>query len=162
MYQLRPVEELEQELYDRAVTVVEGRLPNGLKGLYHNDRIRSLIVLTSGLTEPERLSVLAEEAGHYHTSAGNILHLDDVLCRRMENRARAWAYERLVPPEGLITAWNDYVRTPWELAEYFSVTEEFVTAALEHYARKHFPEWHIDRYRVTFEPFHVAKHQPER
>jgi len=161
MQLLNAIEELEQELYFNAVKIVEGDLPYGLKGIYHNDRLRGLIVLTTGLPGPERLSVLAEEAGHYYTTIGNILSLDQALSRKLERRARGWACERLVPPEGIITAWYDYVRTPWELAEYFGVTHRFFADAITYYQQKHAPAWHVDEYMIIFEPFSVAKHQPQ-
>lgn len=157
MSQLSTIELLEQELYDNAVPVFEGCLPRGLKGIYTNDKTRGFIVLSNDLTGPERLSVLAEEAGHYYTSSGNILYLDEVLCRRLERRARGWAYEQLVPPQKLIKAWQSCDRTSWEMAEYCDVPEDFFLAAIEYYRQKHWPVWRTEGYEITFEPFNIIE-----
>ena len=154
------LETLEQELHDHDVPVVCVKPPRGLKGLYWDNRKSHLIVLSPEMeTNAERLSVLAEEAGHYYTSAGNILYLrrDNVLNRQQERRARAWAYKRLVPPEGIISAWLRYIRTPWEFAEYFGVTEAFFRAAIAYYKQKHELVWHVGQYVITFEPFDILE-----
>lgn len=101
--------------------------------------------------------MLAEEAGHYHTSTGDILSLDDAWSRKQELRARAWAYDQYAGPEKLIIAWRDGIRTPWELAEYLGVTEEFLIAALKYYAGKYGPVWHVDKYLIGFEPFTIKE-----
>lgn len=152
------LEILEQELYAHDVPVVCIKLPRSLYGLYWGNRKAHMIVLSPDLeTNAERLCVLAEEAGHFYTSAGNILALNEAMNRKQERRARAWAYERLVPPEGIISAWMQHIRTPWELAEHFGVTEQFFNAAIEYYKSKHWPAWHIDRYVISFEPFEIKE-----
>jgi Zn-dependent peptidase ImmA (M78 family) len=157
---MTPLEALEQELHNHNVPVVHNTLPYRLQGLYWSDTRARFIILSPDLgTSAERLCVLAEEAGHFHTSSGNILHLrrDKVLNRQQERRARAWAYKRLVPPEEIITAWLKHIRTPWELAEHFGVTEKFFHAAIVYYRCKHWPAWHVDRYVISFEPFEIKE-----
>lgn len=47
-------------------------------------------------TQPEKACVLAEELGHYYTSTGNILDMEDVRNRKQELRARFWAYNKQI------------------------------------------------------------------
>lgn len=155
---MTPLEMLEQDLYDRGIPIAYAPIPAGVRGFYHAYGDERLIVLSNALqTSAERLSVLAEEAGHYHTSTGDILSLDDVWSRKQELRARAWAYDRYAGPEKLIKAWREGIRTPWELAEYLDVTEEFLIAALKYYAGKYGPIWHVDKYLIGFEPFAIRE-----
>ncbi len=149
-------EKIEQDLYDNNVFLVYEDMPAGIKGLYWGDEKDFLVIISQALsTNAERLCVLAEEAGHYYTSTGNILDLNNIMHRKQERRARVWAYERLVTPEKLIRGWLDYIRTPWDLADYCGVTGAFLTQALEYYRQKHWPTWHVDKYEISFEPFNI-------
>lgn len=53
--------------------------------------------------------------------------------QKYENRANKWAYKKLVPQDELAEACLQGYREPWELAEYFGVTEFFLRNALEFY-----------------------------
>ncbi|MFZ5975237.1 MAG: ImmA/IrrE family metallo-endopeptidase [Bacillota bacterium] len=155
---INTLEALEQELVDQDITIVQESMPTKAKGIYWSNEAERYILISNDVsTKAEHLCVLAEEAGHFYTSDGNILSLDDVMKRRQERRARGWAYERLVPPENLITAWRDGIRTFWETTEYLGVTGEFLAASLEYYKQKHWPVWHVDQYEITFEPFDIKK-----
>lgn len=155
---LSAIEVLEQELFDRNVRVVCDSIPKEVKGLYWDNEDEFIIIISRDLgTNAERLSVLAEEAGHHFTSTGNILGLDDVMQRRQERRARGWAYEQLVSPEKLIKAWQNCDRTSWEMAEYCDVPEDFFLAAIEYYRQKYWPALRVDGYEITFEPFNIKK-----
>ena len=83
-------------------------------------------------TNAEEKVHLAHELGHCET--GSFYSLDSPLEIRQknENRADRWAINRLVPADEL----NFIIQTvsqPWELAEYFDVTEEFILKAIEYY-----------------------------
>ena len=93
--------------------------------------------------DPWYLSTLAEEKvklGHElgHCSTGSFYHEDAALDVRQkhENRANQWAYQKLVPEDELMRAVLHGYREPWELAEYFDVTEPFMRGAIEYYHRK--------------------------
>jgi len=58
--------------------------------------------------------------------------MSETMCRKQERHARDWAYEQHILPEGVITAWNDFVRAPRELTEYFGVMEQFYWAAIDY------------------------------
>ena len=81
--------------------------------------------------DPWRMSTLADEKvklahemGHCETGAF------------YENRANKWAYKKLVPQDELAEACLQGYREPWELAEYFGVTEDFLRGALKYYQER--------------------------
>ena len=74
--------------------------------------------------DPWRMSTLADEKvklahelGHCETGS-------------FYNR---WAYKKLVPEDELRKAIQQGYQEPWELAEYFNVTEPFLRSALDYY-----------------------------
>ena len=124
-----------------------------VKGLYC-DRI---IGINKGMTTAEKACILAEELGHYHTSAGNILDQEQLANRKLEKRARRWGYEKLVPLDKLIEAFNAGVQNRHDLTEYLDVTEKFLLAALKHYQEKHGKYRRVGNYIIVFEPLMVFR-----
>lgn len=53
-----------------------------------------------------------------------------------EYKANVWAVKFLVPWDELHEAIHNGITEPWELAEYFSVTEAFIELALEYYLER--------------------------
>ena len=53
-----------------------------------------------------------------------------------EYKANVWAVKFLVPWDVLREAIHNGIIEPWELAEYFSVTEAFINLALEYYLER--------------------------
>lgn len=53
-----------------------------------------------------------------------------------EYKANVWAVKFLVPWDELHEAIHNGITEPWELAEYFSVTEAFINLALEYYVER--------------------------
>lgn len=47
-------------------------------------------------TNTEKKCVLAEELGHYYTTVGKIISQSCTAERKQEQRARLWAYDKLV------------------------------------------------------------------
>lgn len=77
-------------------------------------------------------TVLAEEIGHYFTTAGEAIprpyfhHIDRVLVGKSEYQAAVWAAKYLMPRDKFEKAIKKGIIQPWELAEYFIVDEEIV------------------------------------
>ncbi len=91
------------------------------------------IWINEKLPSCKKFSVLAEEIGHYKTSAGNILDQDDTANRKQELTARKWAYEKIVPVDKIVAAIDSGYDEVWNLAEQFDVDEDFMREALKHY-----------------------------
>lgn len=76
---------------------------------------------------------LAHELGHCATGAFyNQYSTHDVRARH-ELRADKWAIRRLIPKDELDAAVADGYTKPWELAEHFGVTEDFMRKAIHWY-----------------------------
>ena len=84
-------------------------------------------------TEKE-IVCLAHELGHCRTgSFYNCFAARDIR-QRHENHADKWAIKKLIPQDELDQAISDGYTEPWELAEHFGVTEDFLRKAVCWYA----------------------------
>ena len=119
-------EALLEEAYQKGLTVIEKYpfLSSRIRGLCCEDTIALNAQID---TEAERTVVLCEELAH----AGQV---GNGLCdSRLERRAREQSFDRLISPEGLVHAYLCGCRKPWELAEHFGVTEQFMKKAVCYY-----------------------------
>lgn len=122
------------EAHKERVRVVHQPFRGKIKGLYHDN----VIAISSNLqTTAEKACILAEELGHHHTSAGDILDQAPIANRRQEQKARRWAYEKLIPLDRLMAAYSAGISTRHEMASFFNVTEAFLISALKHYMAKY-------------------------
>ena len=78
----------------------------------------------------EELTHLGHELGHCLTGSFYNVYSPFDLRRRHENRADKWAVRTLIPAQALDEAVAEGVCSLWELAEHFSVTEEFMRKAV--------------------------------
>lgn len=128
---------------------------NDLKGLYTDN---SIAISDKIETENEKTCVLAEELGHYYTSTGNILKQNDFNNRKQEQNARAWAYEKLIPLNSLIEAFENGCETLFEYAEKIGVTESFLKSAMEYFKSKYGCCKKVGNYTLIFFPnYNIVK-----
>lgn len=121
---------------------------DGLKGLYFNGNI----AIEETLLNSEKNCVLAEELGHYYTTSGNILDLNNTSNRKQELRARAWAYDKLIGFSGIISCFEAGCRNLYEMAEHLEVTEEFFKETIDRYRQKYGAFATVKNYIIYFEP----------
>lgn len=142
-------EEMQQEY--PAVNVVEMDLSEvkGLKGLCVDDNIA---IRQDIRTQTEKSCVLAEELGHYHTTYGDILDLDNVQNRKQEFRARMWGYNLKIGLLGIVRAYKKGCRNLSEMAEELDVTEEYLLEALKAYRSKFGTCTTADGHVIYFDP----------
>lgn len=138
--------------YDKKVEIYE--VDMNIKGLYADGIIAISKRLGSSI---EKVCILAEELGHYHTSAGDILDQSKIENRKQEKRARNWAYEKLVPLARIVQAYKSGVSNRYEMAEFLEVTEEFLDAAIHRYKEKYGLFAPLDNYIVYFDPLTVVE-----
>lgn len=113
--------------YDERLCIEERDMKND--GLYGD----GCVWIRRSMSSARKACILAEEIGHYETSSGDILDQRDPNNVKQENKARRWAFEKLLPEENIyLAAMNGYVTT-WDIADYFDLDEEFVKAALRYY-----------------------------
>lgn len=136
------------------VYIYEKVLNRNIKGLQADN----VIWINKGIpTKREKLTILAEELGHYHTSYGNILDQSCVQNKKQELRARQWAYKKLFPLCKIVQAHKKGVRNKYELAEYIGVTEDFVEAALKRYQDKYGDVVDYEGVTICFNPLGVVE-----
>lgn len=76
---------------------------------------------------------LAHELGHCETGAFYNRYSTYDLIGRQEYKADKWAIKKLIPADELKDAFIHGITEPWDLAEYFNVTEDFIVKAVEYY-----------------------------
>ena len=113
------------------------------------------VAIRNSLTTIQKKCVLAEELGHHHTTSGDIIKQNTVLDRKQEEKARLWAYDKLVGLIGIINAYKAGCRNRYEIAEYLDVDESFLTDALKRYRAKYGVFTTIDSYIRVYESFSV-------
>lgn len=91
------------------------------------------ITLSKTLQGKEEKEVLAHELGHCEYGGTYNRHSPYDISAKAERRADKWAYHKLVPPGELREAFGMGVIEPWDLAERFEVSDEFMMKALEYY-----------------------------
>ena len=103
-------------------------------------------------TQTAKACVLAEELGHYFTSAGNILNQDSTDARKQERRARAWAYDLQVGLDGLIAAAEHGCTSDYEAAEYLDVPVQFLRDCINNYHQRFGTRTHYHGYTIELDP----------
>ncbi len=87
-------------------------------------------------TKAEERVCLAHELAHCVQSAFYTGCSPFELRERYEYRADKWAIQKLIPFDRLSDALSKGIKTIWELAEYFEVTEDYIKKALKLYEEK--------------------------
>ena len=128
-------EELLLDAEENQISVVEKRFKSDAKGLCKGDKIG----IRCDLPTNEKACVLAEELGHYHTTVGEILDQSRIENVKQEQRARAWAYDKLIPLDVLRDEWNETRGSLYEMAERLDVPVEFLRECMDHYSAKFGP-----------------------
>lgn len=87
-------------------------------------------------TSRERRCIMAEELGHHFTTVERCIpkefscYSTRMNISRAEYRALRWAADFLIPENNLLDIISQGLYEPWELAEYYNVTEQFANFRL--------------------------------
>lgn len=105
--------------------------------LMNNDGSCAVAIDPFGLnsTKDEKIR-LAHELGHCVTGSFYNRYSDFDIKARSEYKADKWAIKKLVPEDELQNAFKQGIVEPWNLAEYFNVTEDFIIKAVNYYKVK--------------------------
>ena len=76
---------------------------------------------------------IAHEAGHCATGCTHKISSPLDLVAKHEYKANRWAIERYLPFNDINSAIKAGYTEPWELADYFNVTEKFIRKAIRYY-----------------------------
>lgn len=141
-------EELLNEAHSDGLVVKEKYIPGYGGRIYHN----RIAIHNELSTSIEKSCVLAEELGHYYTTAGNILDQSNTMNRKQEYRARLWGYNLQIGLTGIVKAYKQGCKSAHEMAEYLDVTEEYLEEAIQCYRNKYGLYTLFDNYIIYFEP----------
>lgn len=114
------------------IEVIETSLPeNGSLSLM-DDAGNCYIGIDESVMDGGALEIvhMAHELGHCLTGSFYNLHTRFDIRQRHENRADKWAVRQIISVEDLDTAIAAGYTEVWQLAEYFSVTEQFMRKAI--------------------------------
>lgn len=102
--------------------------------LMNNDGSCAVAIDPFGLnsTKDEKIR-LAHELGHCVTGSFYNRYSDFDIKARSEYKADKWAIKKLIPKDELQAAFEQGYTEPWDLAEYFNVTEGFIIKAVNFY-----------------------------
>ena len=131
------------------VPVFYGNIPlTKSMSVYHNGK--SYIAIDPNLIESsaDGKVKIAHELGHCETGSFYTRHSSLDVLEKHEYRADKWAAHRLIPPESLADAIKDGYTDPWQLAEKFDVTEEFIRRTIYIYQCKGVDVENIDNTRL--------------
>jgi len=158
---LSKIDTLFDECEELGINIVSELLPSNVKGLYYSDEeTEPVISIDSSIeAQSEACCVIAEELGHYFTSSGNLItgETNNTIIQQQESRAKRWAYEKLVPLDKLIQAYESGVRNRHELALYLDVIEDFLEASINYYKEKYGLFHSFGNYIIYFEPLGIYK-----
>ena len=144
-------EELLDEAVDNNVLVKEVALKSKSDGLYKDSKIAINKSTLSNVAQ--KACVLAEELGHHYKTYGNIIDLNNIDNLKQENKARNYAYDKLVGLSGLVKAYLKGCRNLSEIAEYLNVTESFLRDAIKYYSNKYGDKpISYENYKIVFVP----------
>ena len=91
------------------------------------------ITLAKNLSRIEEIELTAHELGHCEYGGTYCRRSKYSLKAKAEYRANKWAYYTLTPPDAITAYVCNGIVTPWDLAEQFDVSYEFMSKALEYY-----------------------------
>lgn len=115
-------------------------------GRIYNNRI----AIRHDMPTVDKTCTLAEELGHFYTSSGDILDMENISNRKQEHRARMWAYDKLLPLQLFILAFKHGCHSPHDTADFLEVSEEFLKDCVKAYYDKYGPFLEIDGYLLMF------------
>lgn len=86
-------------------------------------------------TVAEEKVTVAHEGGHIFTGTTHQIYSPFDLIAKHEYKANKWAIKKLIPKDELKMAICSGYTEPWQLADYFNVTEQFIIRVMQHYDR---------------------------
>lgn len=125
--------------FSREILIVETSLKKaGVTGLYVNKNNNELILIEKTLSNTDKKTVLLEEYGHYKTSTGNILNLQDIQNIKQERRALEYSIDMFFPIEVIDKALSSSCDTTsnYEIAENLDVSCEYLEEIYNCHKRK--------------------------
>lgn len=131
---------------NNGLTIIEKNFKSSAKGFCKGNKIG----IRKDMSEKEKVCILAEELGHYHTSVGNILDTNNANNQKQEKIARKWAVNELVSVRDLIEAVKSGCEYISDVADYLGITDEFLLEAIETFKAKYGLTYNYESYIIHF------------
>ncbi|OZS79484.1 hypothetical protein CF394_00840 [Tetzosporium hominis] len=125
------------------------QMPKGLRGL--NKGFQIFLNRDDSLYKKHFL--LAEEIGHYETTAGDITMLDSISKIKAEMVARRWGYEKIISLDDLVSCFEKNHLTAEDVCHDFEIESDDLKVILDHYFDKYGPSVEHRGYIINFDPF---------
>lgn len=125
------------------------KMPRGLRGLNKGFQI----YLNRHDSLYKKHFLLAEEIGHYETTAGDITDLDTIPKIKAEVIARRWGYEKIISLDDLVSCYEKKHLTAEDVAHDFEIELEALKIILDYYFDKYGPSVNHKGYIINFDPF---------
>lgn len=93
--------------------------------------INNQVFINQNRSYTKNLEDVAEEIGHYETTAGNIIEQNSYYSKKQETEARRYGHMILVNLDGLIECYKAGMRHMWELADFFECDTDYILRALD-------------------------------
>lgn len=120
--------------------------------------LNEALFINKNLSEKQKYWILSEEIGHFKTTFGNILNLNDIRNKKLENVARSESIERVCSLVHIVNAIKQGANDRYEIAEYLSITDNFFDEAIKYHRLKNELFCECDGVVLYFEPnFGVLK-----
>ncbi|MEK3976091.1 ImmA/IrrE family metallo-endopeptidase [Psychrobacillus sp. FSL K6-1267] len=143
-------EKLQHE-YLHLTFIEDPKMPEGLDGLCINEKI----YINKCLNAYEKHGVLAEEIGHSETTYGDIIDLDRIINQKLENIARRWGYQKIVPLSKIIECHELGINTIEEVCVHLEVTESYFKKSIDYYFDKYGIYKKHGNYNIFFDPLYI-------
>ncbi len=132
------------------LTIKETRkLPKGLPGINKGH----MVLIDRKQSLYRKHFILAEEIGHYETTAGDITELDTIPKIKAEIVARRWGYEKIISLDDLVSCFEKKHLTAEDVAIDFEIELDDLKVILDHYFNKYGPSVQHKGYIINFDPF---------
>lgn len=128
------------------IKLFETEFDSELKGLC----IGNFIAIKKDMRQSEKACILAEELAHYYTTVGNILDQSNSYNQKQENQARKMAVNYLISPDDLASAFRMGYYDLFDIAEYLSLSYEFLLESLAVFKVKYGLIYEGNDYRIEF------------
>ncbi len=114
--------------------------------------INNILIINKNINTAEKTTILSEELGHYKTTVGDITNQSNISNRKQELKARAWGYDKIIGLKGLINSFENGCRSKDEIADFLSISGEFLDDAISYYRNKYGIKIISENYIIQFIP----------
>ncbi|MDZ5712279.1 ImmA/IrrE family metallo-endopeptidase [Jeotgalibacillus haloalkalitolerans] len=135
--------------YPQCTFEEDDNMPYKLPGII----VDNFITINKNRSLYEKHFILAEEIGHYLTTAGDITKLNSVPKVKAEVVARRWGYEKIISLDDLVSCFEKNHLTAEDVAHDFEIELDALKIILDHYFDKYGPSVKHKGYIINFDPF---------